>query len=153
MAEDIRIDARTAETLGLSSLDRKAVAGRLAQIGELRTPTRKETEEFLVEVLLKALRQIPSRGAWSWGEFHNGGLQPLYDISRTKDWPRLAVCAADLGLAEHHPRTRDGEVLSPLDGLSRNLTKATEDLLRAVRELLEATGVSPYGEPINRPSS
>ena len=106
-----------------------------------------------MEVLLKALRQIPSAGAWSWGEFQDGGLQPLYDITRTKDWPRLAVCAADLGLAEQPPRTKDGEVLSPLDGLSRNLTKATEDLLRAIRDLLEATGVSPYGEPTNRPSS
>ena len=153
MADKVQIDERTAQTLGLVSVDRKAVADRLAKIGELRTPTRRETQEFLVEVLLKALRQIPSTGAWSWGEFHNGGLQPLYDISRTKDWPRLAVCAADLGLAEQQPRTTDGEVLSPLDGLSRNLTKATEDLLRAIRDLLEATGVSPYGEPTNRPSS
>jgi hypothetical protein len=153
MADDLQIDERTAETLGLASLDRKAVADRLAQIGELRTPTRGETQEFLVEVLLKALRQIPSAGAWSWGEFHNGGIQPLYDMSRTKDWSRLAVCAADLGLAEQQPRKRNGEVLSPLYGLSRNLTKATEDLLRAIRELLEASGVSPYGEPTNRPSS
>jgi hypothetical protein len=63
MADNIRIDERTAETLGLASLDRKAVADRLAQIGELRTPTRKETEEFLVDVLLKALRpdSVPRR--------------------------------------------------------------------------------------------
>jgi len=33
--------------LGLTTLDRKAVASRLADIGELRTPTRQETEEFL----------------------------------------------------------------------------------------------------------
>jgi hypothetical protein len=114
------------------------VADRLAQIGELRTPTRRETEEFLVEVLLQALRQIPSNGAaWSWGEFHNAGLQPLYDISSATDWPRLAVCAAGLGLAEHEAKSREGEVLTPLDGLSRDLTQATERLLRALREHLE----------------
>jgi hypothetical protein len=147
MADNIGIDEQTAETLGLASLDRKAVADRLAQIGELRTPTRRETEEFLVEVLLQALRQIPSSGAaWSWGEFHNGGLQPLYDISGAKDWPRLAVCAADLGLAEHHAKLREGEVLTPLDGLSRNLTQATERLLQALREHLEGAGVSPTGD-------
>jgi hypothetical protein len=144
MADNIGIDKQTAEALGLASLDRKAVADRLAQIGDLRIPTRRETEDFLVEVLLQALRQIPARGAaWSWGEFHNGGLQPLYDISSATDWPRLAVCAADLGLAEHEAKSREGEVLTPLDGLSRNLTQATERLLRALREHLERAGVSP----------
>jgi hypothetical protein len=97
--------------------------------------------------------QIPSRGAWSWGEFHNGGLQPLYDMSREEDWPLEALCAVDLGLGEHPVRMQPGEILTPRLALARNLTTATEDLLRAVRELLEATGVSPYGEPTNRPFS
>ena len=146
MADDISIDERTAEALGLGSLDRKAVADRHAQIGELRTPTRKETQEFLVEVLLQALRQIPSSGAaWSWGEFHNGGLQPLYDMNPEEDWPREALCAVDLGLGEYPAKMRPGEILTPRLALARNLTKATEELLAAIRERLEAAGVSPYG--------
>jgi hypothetical protein len=127
-------------------LDRDAVAARLAELGGLNTPTRRETQEFLVEVLLTALRQIPSSGAaWSWGEFHNDGMQPLYDMSRTKDSLREAVCATDLGLGEQRPQLRPGETLTPLEGLARNLTQATEHLLHALRELLEQAGVSPYG--------
>lgn len=154
MADDIDIDERTARALGLPGLDRKSVADRLAQIGELGKPTRDETEAFLVEVLLDALGEIPSSGAaWSWGEFHNGGLQPLYDMSREKDWPRLALCAVDLGLGEQPQMTRNDEALTPRGQLSRNLTKATEELLQAVRERLEAAGVSPYGQPTTPPSS
>jgi hypothetical protein len=41
---------------------------------------------------------------------------------------------------------REGEVLTPLDGLSRNLTQATERLLQALREHLEGAGVSPTGD-------
>jgi hypothetical protein len=138
----------------LTRLDRRAVADRLAEIGGLQIPTRDETAEFLVEVLLKALRQIPSSGAaWSWGEFHNGGIQPLFDISREQDWQRLAVCAVDLGLDGQPARTRPGEVLTPRAALSRNLTRATEQLLHIVRERLEAAGVSPYGEPTIPPSA
>lgn len=105
-------------------------------------------------MLRYALREIPSGGAaWSWGEFHNGGLQPLYDIGREKDWPRLAVCATDLGLAERHPTVKNGESLTPLDGLARNLGDAIERLLHALRESLEAAGVSPYGQPTAPPPS
>ena len=146
MPDTVEINEWTAEVLGFPSLNRKAVADRLAQIGDLRTPTREETEEFLVEVLLNALRQIPSTvGAWSWGEFHDGGLQPLYDMTREEDWPREAVCSVDLGLGEYPAPMRPGESLTPRLALARNLTAATEALLRAIRERLEAAGVSPYG--------
>ena len=95
---------------------------------------------------MSALRKIPSSGAaWSWGEFHNGGLQPLYTLSDRKDWHRWALYAVDLGVAEKVSPTRDGETLTPLEGLSRNLISATEQLLEKVRERLEAAGVSPYG--------
>ncbi len=151
--DELDLDERTVHALELATLDRKAVAERLAQIGKLRTPTRKETEEFLVEVLARALRYIPSSNvAWSWGEFHNGGLQPLYDMSRENDWPREAVCAVDLGLGEHPAPTRSGEILTPRLALARNLTQGTEQLLRAVRERLELAGVSPYGEHTPPPS-
>jgi hypothetical protein len=149
----IDIDERTARALELTALDRAAVADRLAQIGGLRTPTRQETRDFLVDVLRSALRQIPSSNtAWSWGEFHNGGLQPLYDISREKDWAQWAAYAVDLGLAEQAPPMRDGETLTPLDGLSRNLIGAIERLLHEVRERLEAAGVSPFGQGTTPPS-
>jgi hypothetical protein len=141
------IDERTATALGLVKLDRKAVADRLAEIGGLPAPSRAETVELLVEVLLKALRQIPTTGAaWSWGEFHNGGTQPLYDISHHKDWHRMAVCAVDLGLDAQAPRPRQGRVLSsPRAALSANLTDAIEGLLHEVRVRLEKAGVTPYG--------
>jgi hypothetical protein len=65
---DIDIDERAARALELTTLDRKGVARRLAEIGQLREPTRAETEELLVEILRSALRQIPaSNAAWSWG--------------------------------------------------------------------------------------
>ncbi|HKP20080.1 MAG TPA: hypothetical protein VJT68_01080 [Thermoleophilaceae bacterium] len=153
MSDEVGIDKATAEWLGFETLGREAVAARLADIGGLPRPTRRETQEFLVEVLLQALRQIPASGAaWSWGEFYNGGVQPLYDMSRTKDRPRLAVCAADLGLAERQPRVRNGETLTPLDGLARNLMQATEHLLLEVSELLKRAGVSPYGPRRTDPS-
>jgi hypothetical protein len=153
MTDVADIDERTARALGLTTLDRKTVADRLAQIGELRPPTRDETREFLVEVLRSALRQIPSSNvAWSWGEFHNGGLQPLYDISRENDWPRQALCAVDLGLGEQPAPTQPGETLTPRLALARNLTKATERLLRQVRERLEAAGVSPFGQATTPPA-
>jgi hypothetical protein len=154
MADEIDIDVRTARALGLTRFDRTAVADRLAEIGELRTPSWAETEEFLVAVLSYALGEIPSSGAaWSWGEFHNGGLQPIYDMTREKDWPRLAVCAADLGLDGQPPTTKDGETLTPRDGLSRNLIEATERLLQVVRRRLETAGVTPYGPSTTPPSS
>ena len=144
--DHVDLDERTAKALELTSLDRKAVANRLAQIGDLRPPTREESQELLVEVLVNALRKIPSSGAgWSWGEFYNGGIQPLYDISRGNDWLREAICAVDLGLGEYQPRTRPGETLTPQLALDRNLIDATERLLQRVRERLEAAGVSPYG--------
>jgi hypothetical protein len=146
IANEINLDERTARALELTRLDRKTVAGRLAQIGELRTPTRNDTEGFLVAILLSAVSQIPSsRAAWSWGEFHNGGLQPLYDLSDKKDWSQWAVYAVDLGLGEQLTPTRDGENLTPLDGLSRNLIGAIERLLHGVRDRLEAAGLSPDG--------
>ena len=118
----------------------------MAEIGGLGLPTQSATVDFLVEVLLKALREIPSSGAaWSWGEFHDGGLQPLYDISREKDWYSLAVATIDLGLADARPTIREGEILSPIGSLARNLTEATEGLLHEIRLRLEAAGVSPYG--------
>lgn len=151
MSDVTDIDVRTARALELTTLDRKAVADRLAQIGELRPPTREETRELLVEVLRSALRQIPtSNVAWSWGEFHNGGLQPLYDMSRERDWAREALCAVDLGLGERPARTRPGETLAPRLALARNLTEATERLLHEVRERLEAAGVSPFGQTQHR---
>lgn len=110
---------------------------------------------FLFEVLVRALRHIPSSNApWSWGEFYNGGVGPLFDMSREKDWPRLALCAADLGLAEQHPRLRNpDENLTPLNALDRNLGDGIDRLLAAVRERLEAAGFSPYGEqPPRSPS-
>ena len=152
MANEIDLDERTARALELTRLDRKTVADRLAQIGGLRTPVRNDTEGFLVAVLLSALSQIPSSAAaWSWGEFHNGGLQPLYDLSDKKDWAQWAVYAVDLGLAEQLAPTRDGETLTPLDGLSRNLIGAIERLLHKVRERLEAAGVSPFGQATTPP--
>lgn len=87
-------------------------------------------------MLTKALRQIPvSEVAWSWGEFYNGGIQPLYDISHANDWQRLATCAIDLGLDEQAPKMRPGEdTLSPRSALARNLSDATDRLLKGVRE-------------------
>ena len=94
-----------------------------------------------MEVLVKALRQIPSSGAaWSWGEFHNGGTQPLYDMSRHPE--RWAVYAADLGLAEGAPVAMAD--CSP-DGLARAVSQAIEHLLGTLRKELEQAGVSPYG--------
>jgi hypothetical protein len=149
MTHDIAIDERTAKALRLTSLDGRAVANRLAEIAELAPPTRDETIEFLVEVLRDALKQISN--TWSWGEFHNGGTQPLYDIGREKDWHRLAVCAVDLGLDAQPARVMTpDEVLSPRDALARNLGDATDRLLREVKDRLEAAGVSPYGQPTPR---
>jgi hypothetical protein len=140
------IDGWTATTLGLPALDRSSVGRRLAEIADLQPPTRVETEELLVEVLLNALSQIPPvPAAWSWGEFHNAGLQPLYDMTREKDWPRWAACAVDLGLGDEPAVTESGEVLSPRAALSRNLTAATERLLHRVRVLLEQAGVATHG--------
>jgi hypothetical protein len=82
--------------------------------------------------------------------FHNGGLQPLYDMSRKEEWPREALSAVDLGLGERAAPTQPGEILTPRLALARNLTKATEQLLQAIRERLEAAGVSPYGESTPR---
>ena len=150
-SRDIDIDERAARALELTSLDRQSVARRLAEIGQLREPTRAETEELLVEILRSALRQIPaSNAAWSWGEFHNGGLQPLYDLSRKEDWPREALSAVDLGLGERPAPVQPGEILTPRLVLARNLTQATEQLLQAIRERLEAAGVSPYGDSTPR---
>lgn len=148
----VEVDERTARALELTGLDRKTVAARLAEIGELQTPTHRETEEFLVEVLVHALSEIPhSEAPWSWGEFHNGGLQPLYDISRAEDWPRGALWAVDLGLGDQPAATHPGETLTPRGALARNLTQATERLLGEVRKRLEAVGVSPYGAPATPP--
>jgi hypothetical protein len=153
MPQDVDIDERAAHALELTSLDREDVARRLAQIGQLREPTRPETQALLVDVLISALRQIPSsNAAWSWGEFHNGGLQPLYDMSPEDEWPREALVAVDLGLGEHPASTQPGEVLSPRLALARQLTKATEQLLAAIRERLEAAGVSS-NRPTSPPSS
>lgn len=150
-SQDIDIDERAARALELTTLDRQGVARRLAEIGQLREPTRAETEELLVEILRSALRQIPaSNAAWSWGEFHNGGLRPLYDMSRKEEWPLEALSAVDLGLGERPAPTQPGEILTPRLALARNLTKATEQLLQAIRERLEAAGVSPYGESTPR---
>lgn len=152
--DDIDVNEDTARALGLSRLDRQTVANRLAELAALRPPTQNEAQEFLVAVLLTALSYIPSRGtAWSWGEFHNGGIQPLFDIDRAKDWQRLAICAVDLGLDARPPRTRPGEELSPREALARNLGDATEGLLHEVRKRLEAAGVSPYGQPTVPPSA
>ena len=146
------MDEVTAKALRLTSLDKRAVANRLAEIAELGPPTHDETIEFLVEVLRNALEEISN--TWSWGEFHNGGIQPLYDISREKDWHRLAVCAVDLGLDAQPARvmTRD-EVLSPRDALARNLGDATDRVLRQIKDRLEAAGVSPYGQATSETSS
>jgi hypothetical protein len=146
MNEEVRIDERTAHALGLTTRNRKAVAARLAELGDLQTPSREETEEFLLDVLIGAVRQIPRSGAaWSWGEFHNGGLQPLSATSGREEWLRRAICAIDLGVDEQPPRTRPGEVLTPRKALARNLVAATERILEVVRDRLEADGVSPYG--------
>jgi hypothetical protein len=65
---------------------------------------------FPVEVLMTALRQIPAcNAAWPSDEFHNGELQPMYDISRETDWHRLAVVAVDLGAAQVYPTVREAE--------------------------------------------
>jgi hypothetical protein len=116
----------------------------MAALGELQTPSHDETVRLLVEVLTQALRQIPTTGgAWSWGEFHNGGIQPLFDISRDKEWYRLAVCAIDLGVADRQPVLRSGEILNPLEGLARNLGDAVEAVLHQVRLRLEQGGIAP----------
>lgn len=152
--QDISIDERAARALELTSIDREDIARRLAQIGQLREPTRPETQQLLVDVLLSALRQIPSSGAaWSWGEFYNGGIQPLYDMSREEEWPHEALCAVDLGLGEYPAPARTGEVLTPRLALARNLTKATEQLLQAIIQRLENAGVSPYGQSAPRAPS
>ena len=147
MAEDVKIDAWTADVLGLTSLDRTSVARRLAEIANLQAPSRQESEEYLVEVLLNALSQIPRvPAAWSWGGFYNHGIQSMYDIGREEDWVRLAICAVDLGVADHTPTLYGGEDgLTPLGGLSRNLTDATDRLIAGLRELLEAAGLGVYG--------
>lgn len=141
------MDERTARALGVPSRDCDDVAHRLAKLADARPPTRPETQEFLVQVLLHAVRKIPSSGAaWSWGEFHNGGLTPLSGIAEDDDWRRLMRCAIDLGLDEKVPATRSGSIPTPREALVGNLVAATEHMLRAVRGLLEAAGVSPYGE-------
>jgi hypothetical protein len=147
LTSEITIDERTANALGLTRLDRTAVAHRLAELGGLSRPAQAQTQEFLVDVLMKAVSYIPATGAaWSWGEFTNGGIQPLFDIDRAHDRLRLATCAVDLGLDTRPPRTRPGETLSPREALSRNLTEAIEGLLEVVRTRLEAVGVSPQGQ-------
>jgi hypothetical protein len=144
----LEIDPPTAKALGLTRPDRNAVAFRLAEIGDLQAPARTETRDFLVEVLIGALSAIPAADvAWSWGEFHNRGLQPLYDMNDAHDWPNLAACAVDLGLGEHPVAGRDGKVLSPLAQLSAALVESTENLLARIRQRLEDVGVSPEGSP------
>jgi hypothetical protein len=143
MPDEVAVNPSTAEILGLHSLDREGVANRLAEIGGLRRPAREETQEFLVEVLLKALRQIPSsRVTWSWGEFHNGGIQPLYDASRPGERWRWAVYAADLGLTDDQAQDTGEDATADL---AQRVGQATEALLHELRVKLESAGVSPYG--------
>ena len=136
MRRHVDVDEWTAETLGMVARDRSSVASRLAEIADLQVPTRPETEQFLYDTLTYALSQIPPvPAAWSWGEFHNAGLQPLYDMTAEDDWARWGACAADLGLEGDASHAE----------LSRTLIAATERLLAQVRRRLEAAGVSTHG--------
>src|SRR5688572_27749243 len=125
MRDQVAIPDWLAIALGLNARDRAGVVTRLAEIGGFSEPTRAEAADFLVEVLEKAATQIPPvPAAWSWAEWHNAGLQPLYDITREQDWVRMAICAIDLGLGDRTPRMREGSVLSPRGGLMQNLCDA-----------------------------
>jgi hypothetical protein len=146
LTTQIEIGDWTARALGIPARDQSSVARRLAEIAGLDAPSRPTTEEFLIAILLGALREIPRvPAAWSWGEFHNAGLQPLYDMTKRKDWPGWAAVASDLGLDEEPAVTETGEVLTPRAALSRSLIAASERLLLRVRELLEAAGVRTHG--------
>jgi hypothetical protein len=128
---------------------RTLLTGSQSSPGSKRPLDRKA--EFLVDVLLHALRKIPASGAaWSWGEFHNGGLTPLYAVTED-DWRRLILSAVDLGLDKRVPATTPGATPTPREALAGNLLAATEQMLTVVRGLLEAAGVSPYGTSSSEP--
>jgi hypothetical protein len=136
-----------AAALRLPIDDPDPTAARLAEIADFPSPAREETRALLVEVFKKGVSEIPSlSAAWSWGEFYNGAIQPLYDLDEAQDWERLAVCAIDLGLDDRLPKLyQHDEVLTPRAGLARNLGTAVDHLIAALRERLEAAGFSTYG--------
>lgn len=153
-ADPVHIDGFYAEAIGLEGLAPKAVAARLAELADLPKPSHDETISLLVEMLTRALRQIPSQGgAWSWGEFYNGGISPLHEMSGEEGARRMAVCAADLGLDDQPTQARPGEILTGDMAVARNLTDAIERLITALRAQLEAAGVSIHGPPPTRRSS
>lgn len=140
---DADINPKVVHAIGLPSLAPEAVARKLAEIAGLRPPTRLESVEFLVATLRRATNEIPTApAAWSWGEFHHAGIFPAHELIQSDDPVRLAICAADLGLADQaSPNSAD----TPRQALSRNLMEATEALLRSLRERLEAAEISTYG--------
>ena len=140
---DVAISPKIAEAIGLPSFAREVVASTLADIGGLRSPTRSESVEFLVATLRQAAHAIPTApAAWSWGEFHHAGIYPAHVLIRADDPVPVALCAADLGLADlASPASAD----TPRRALSLNLMSATEQLLRNLHERIEAAGISPHG--------
>ena len=143
LAGDADINPVVVRAIGLPSLAPEAVARKLAEIAGLRPPSRPESVEFLVATLLRAANEIPTvPAAWSWGEFHHAGISRVHELIQADDPVRLAICAADLGLADQaSPNSTD----TPRQALARNLMEATEALLRSISERLEAAGISTYG--------
>lgn len=137
------IHPKVAEALGLSSYAQEAVARKLAEIGGLRTPTRPESVEFLVSTLRYALKEIPIEpAAWSWAEFHHAGIYPAHQLAQSSDPVELAICAADLGMADEAP---PGPAVTPRRALSQNLMAAANQLLRNLETQLEGAGISAHG--------
>lgn len=139
------VESRIARALGLTQLDRSSVAEWLGHLASERAPAHAETRDFLIRVFQGAISQIPTGDvAWSWGEFHNAGIEAVFELDRDTNSQRLAVCAADLALDDQPPLTRSGQTGIPREALSRSLMAATERLLLAIRERLEAGGISPH---------
>lgn len=136
----IEIKESMAVALGLSSLEREVVADELAQMAGLRTPARRETEDLLVGVLVNGLRQI-SGGVWTWAEFQNGALQPLYDLTRREDGREyMTRVATDLGLSHDPNASQDTERSKTL--LQRLVAAIEDDLIGAIIVRLQAAGIS-----------
>lgn len=136
------------EALGFPSRSGEAVASRLAQLGGLREPTRPETKDLLVSVLVRATSRIPDfPAAWSWVEWYHAGTAPLDEMTRNNEYIPIAICAEDLGVAERPspPAPWDDGPVSPRLQLLRNLTDAVERLLHELEQILKAAGIDDHG--------
>lgn len=143
------INDQLAAALGLPSLERREVAEHVAQMAGLRAPTQQESEDLLVDVLLHAVRYINPNAAiqvFTWAEVANGGLQPLYDISRRDDsTDYLARCAIDLGLSETPGTPNDGPEKSEL--VQRLNAAVEDDVLGGIILRLRAAGIADMTAP------